>query len=122
MISVNARLEKRLLLLAMHDEALLMLRDNPVVTVIAFEEHLRKKFPKQTGRISGKIRSGRVEWKNLVDWVKARLTMHGKISYFGQGDDRYIVFMEPCGEIEGKSLTYSVGAWRAIGALARFLS
>ncbi len=111
--------EKSMLLHEMNQAALLILRATPVITVIAFEERLRKRFPKQTAKFSDKIGSGRVEWKNLVDWVKARLTSRRLIRYFGQGEDRYIVFLEPCGSVAGDSLTYTGDAWRAIVALAR---
>src|SRR5688572_9650554 len=80
------------LLARMYRAGVEALRAAPVQRVDEFEDGLGKHFKKECENLAGKLRSGRVEWRNLVDWVKARLTRESLIRYLEtKGGDRFIV-------------------------------
>src|SRR4051794_5159306 len=91
--------KKQKLLADMTDYAQELLRKKPVQSVTAFEDELEKKFPAECAANSNLLRSGRVSWRNLTDWVKAHLTRQGLLTYCGSGDDRLMIYLECCGEV-----------------------
>jgi len=82
-----------------------ILRERRIIRVSDFEEELKKRLhpteQEQTTTLKGKKRT---VWENRTDWVKANLTKRDVIRYFQANSDRWILFAEGCGHIDGTKL------------------
>src|SRR5690348_15228686 len=78
------------------------LEEDPLVPVPAFEEMLHDRFRTrwEEGDFGNLTGSSRLKWQNLVDWVKARLTGRGYITYVRVRGHRYILYLKPVGSID----------------------
>lgn len=115
-------IDKSLLLARMKEFAQKCLLERPVQRVVDFEEMLIWEFPEARG-LSEKLQSGRATNLNLIDWVKADLTRHGEIRYYGpRGDRRLLVFLPSAGSVRGEGLVGLDDAQRAIQGLVEFLN
>lgn len=79
-----------------------LLGNCPVISLEELEEKIHRKFA-NTIAVNGydkPLKSGRAEWANLLDWVKADLTQKGWISYFTMHEKTYIAFLVPCGYVK----------------------
>lgn len=101
--------------------ALKVLKNHPVMGVEDFEIALIDLCP-ELGEIKGKTGSGRLKWKNRVDWAKAELTQRGLIRYVEIGGVKHILYLESCGNIEGKGLVYVADVHKIVDALGKIAS
>ena len=97
--------EKRAALQAdMIEFAVELLTKERAISVLDFHAIMEKQFPLSSEPMrtkTGKPRK-RTEGENLVDWVKARLTMRHLTRYETIGELNYILFIgEPCGWLNG---------------------
>lgn len=114
-------IDKSLLLARMKEFAQKHLREQPVQRVAEFEQALLAEFPEAHG-LTEKLQSGRAANLNLIDWVKADLTRHGEIRYYGpRGYRRLLVFLPCAGSVRGEGLVGLDDAERAIQGLVEFL-
>ena len=111
--------EKKQLHYDFEEFILKLLGDTPVVKVADLERQVHAEF---AGRIAaaglGKpLKSGRAEWANLVDWVKARMTGRDETRYFKVGPHEYLAYLPDCGHVSGTRLVTQADAARLWDAL-----
>jgi hypothetical protein len=99
--------------------ALQLLRTRPVIGLEELAETVRHKFAARiaAGGFAKPLKSGRAEWANLVDWVKADLTGRDWIRYFTVRQKTYIAFLPTCGEVHEVGLVTLADAIRLRNAL-----
>ena len=98
-------------------------RTCPVIGVEELEQKIHHEFAGRiaAGGFAGPLKSGRAEWANLVEWVKADLTKQGRIRCFAVQKNTHIAFLAPCGEVHEIALVTFADAIRlrnAINAVA----
>jgi hypothetical protein len=96
-----------------------LLAATPVVRLADLEPQVHDEFAERIAAegLNSLLRSGRTEWANLVDWVKANMTRRGWIKYFDVGRDAYLAYLRPCGNVNGVSLVTFEDATRVRDAL-----
>ncbi len=113
----KARLElKRLNIRAkrnLYDFGLELLKETPVMALEVFEQKLFEQMKsiltaEDFRPLAGQSeKNGRKRWQNLVDWVKANLTMNRLIvsqPYPEINGEPYLVYLESVGHVDGVSL------------------
>lgn len=100
------------------------LRLEPLMPVAELEQLVAKKYGNQldTRKVGGRNRK---RWENLVDWVKATLTMRRAIEYVQIGEVRYILYLRPmatltvagCKEMASRQLVDRTEARRLVQLL-----
>ena len=78
-----------------------ILRATPVISVADFEREIERRVQPVASDYRTLEGKRRKKWENMADWVKSYLTRRGLIRYANIGGNRYIVFAEPCGRIDG---------------------
>ncbi len=78
-----------------------ILRATPVISVADFEQEIERRVQPEASDYQPLEGKRRKKWENMADWVKSYLTRRGLIRYATIGDNRYIVFAEPCSSAEG---------------------
>jgi hypothetical protein len=78
-----------------------ILRATPVISVADFEREIERRVQPEASDYEPLEGKRRMKWENMADWVKSYLTRRGLIRYANIGGNRYIVFAEPCGSVEG---------------------
>lgn len=116
--------EKRQLLREFEEFVLKFLTDTPVVRVADLEQKVHDEFADRikAANLYSTLRSGRTEWANLVDWVKARMTDREWSRYFDAGGDKYLAFLPTCGQVNDVELVQFGHAARLRNALIRMVA
>jgi hypothetical protein len=111
--------EKNALLRDFKAFTLKLLRTSPVIGLEELERKIHHEFADQiaAGGFAEPLKSGRAEWANLVDWVKADLTKQGRIKYFTVQKNTHIAFLVPCGEVNEIALVTFADAIRLRNAI-----
>jgi hypothetical protein len=88
---------RKLSLYELADYAVELLTKTPVVRIEDFEGALMEKFHDEwrKGQLEDMPGRKRKNWQNLVDWVKARLTMRGVTAYVDTWRARYLIYLPP---------------------------
>jgi hypothetical protein len=99
-----------------------MYREQPVYELLEFEEELRRRWHKKTGKLlddSVKVkRTNRTKWRNLADFVKAYHTRYERTLTFKRGKKEYRVWLEYAGQIRGERLSPSDHIERVVELMA----
>ena len=116
--------EKQGLLKAFEAFTLNLLTATPVVSLAHLERRVHDEFADRIAAASldSVLRSGRAEWANLVDWVKANMTRRGETRYFDVGEVAHLAYLPPCGGVNGVRLVNHLDAARLRDALIRLVS
>jgi hypothetical protein len=78
-----------------------ILRATPVISVADFEREIERRVQPVASDYRPLEGKRRKKWENMADWIKSHPTRRGLIRYANIGGNRYIVFAEPCGSVEG---------------------
>jgi len=113
--------EKQELLRDFEEFTLKLLVTTPVVRLADLEQRVHNKFADRIAAegLNSVLRSGRTEWANLVDWVKANMTRRGETRYFDVGQVAHLAYLSPCGNVNGVGLVRFQDAARLRDALIR---
>ena len=113
--------EKQELLRDFEEFTLDLLAATPVVSLADLEQKVRDEFADRIAAagLDSPLKSGRPEWANLVDWVKANMTRRGETRYFDVGQIAHLAYLPPCGDVNGVSLVTFEDAARLRDALIR---
>ena len=99
-----------------------MYEEKPVYELVEFEEELRRRWEKKTGRKlddKKKTKAGRTEWRNIADWVKATHTRYHETVTFYKDQKEYRVWLNAVGKVGGEHLVPLVHLERVITAMQR---
>lgn len=115
--------EKQALLRDFEEFTVDLLATTPVVRVSDLEQRVYEEFAERIAAegLNSLLRSGRTEWANLVDWVKANMTRRGETRYCDVGQVAYLAYLPPCGNVNGVNLATFEDATRLRDALIRLV-
>lgn len=91
-----------------------ILRATPVISVADFEREIEQRVQPEASDYQPLEGKRRKKWENMADWVKSYLTRRGLIRYATIGGNRYIVFAEPCGSVDGLGNLISLNTARRL--------
>jgi hypothetical protein len=115
------KVAKNVLFNAMAKDAVDILERERIIQITDLEDQLADKYKERVKAFKDKLKSGRVEWRNLVDWIKARFTSADAIQYCQVGEHRLIVYCGACGSVDNRRLCYHQDARRTILELIKIL-
>ncbi len=91
-----------------------ILRATPVISVADFEREIERRVQPEASDYRPLEGKRRKKWENMADWVKSYLTRRGLIRYATISGNRYIVFAEPCGSVDGLGNLISLNTTRKL--------